>query len=585
MSANGASRGALRFAVLCTLAFAAGPALSQEPAPAGSAEQFPLGPRARARLAQLQVDWLDWLVACNESDGERAAATIETLVAHTRLVGMEHLPELSVAAARRAVEFAEAGDLERAGWSLEAADRLDPWRPEGAFAAARVALAGGSYLEAVSSYFRGQARSIQAPQVRFVLLNNFALWLATVLTLTGLLLVGVLMAARGPGLYFDLYRYLNRYAAAPVAHVLCLVLLSWPFLLPAGVLWTAIYWSVLLWAYGGRLERVLLVAIWLFVGSIPLALTEQGRRVGLELYPPVHSMRSASLGRLEGDLFSHLGLLRSILPESSALEHLSADVHRKLGQLETARALYLQVLSRESSDAAALNDLGIYYFDVSDFEQAAVHFSRASESAPEVAEIRFNLGQAYSELYRFEESEAELIAARAIDSEAVNRWLQGDRVERVVPIDGGLARVDEIRSELRAQWQVAEGTAGWFGHWRRALSLPLVAVFVLIAVVVRLLTRHGRSSKPTPHWFGPGIDRLRRVLLAGVPEAEVGRTGRAALWLLALVGLATLPLAHRLGYGAPFLHAGPSLLPPLVAVGGLVLYFALRYRKQGRGER
>ncbi len=586
MSASGASRAgrAAHLAVLCILQLAAVPALAQEPVPGDADDQFPLGAEARTRLAQLQVDWLNWLVACNESDGERAAATIESLLAHTRLVGMEYLPELSMAASRKAIEAAERGDLERARWGLEAADRLDPGRPEGAFAAARVALAGGQYVAAVKSYFSGLGRSARAPQIRYVLLNNVFLWLATVLTLTGLLLVGVLMAARGPDLYFDLYRYFNRYAAGPLAHLLCLVLLSWPFLLPAGVLWIAIYWSVLLWAYGGRLERVLLIAIWLFVGSLPVAVTEQGRRVGLALYPPVHALQSAALGRLEGDLFSHLARLQSILPESAALEHFGADIHRKLGQMERARALYREVLSREPSDAAALNDIGIYYFDASDFAAAADFFSRAAESRPEAAEIHFNLAQAHSELYRFEQSEAALLAARAVDSESVNRWLQRGTAERVVPINGGLARVDEIRSELRAQWKVAEGEAGWFGHWRRALSLPLVAVFVLIAIVIRLATRRGRTARPMTQWWRPGFDRLRRVVLAGVPEAEVGRSGKAAVVLLVVVALATLPLANRLGYGLPWLHAGAPLLPPIVAALGLALFFGLRYRSQGRGQ-
>ena len=41
-------------------------------------------------------------------------------------------------------------------------------------------------------------------------------------------------------------------------------------------------------------------------------------------------------------------------------------------------------------------------------------------------------------------------------SDAVNVWIQADSGVKVVPLDGGLGRVDEIRSELEAQWRVGE---------------------------------------------------------------------------------------------------------------------------------
>ena len=420
--------------------------------------------------------------------------------------------------------------------------------------------------------------------MRYVLLNNLGLWLASVVTLAGLLLVGVLMISRGPELYFDLYRYFNRYLPVIAAHLLCLVLLSWPLMLPAGLLWTAIYWSVLLWAYGKRLEKVLLIGLWLFVGSLPALLAEQERRVGLALYPPVQSIEGAARGDLHGDLFNHLALLQSSLPESAARRHYSADIHRKLRQMEASRSLYREVLADEPENATALNDLAIYYFEASDFEEALAYFERAAESDPQAAEIQFNLGQAYSELYRFEESERALFAARAIDSEAVDRWLKRGLVERVIAMNGGLARVEEIRSALSAQWLVADEGPGWVGYLQRALSLPLVSVFVIIAIVARLGTRRGRSAKPKPVWGHALFDRVRRVVLAGVPEAENGRAGRALVSLLLVVALATLPWAHRLGYGQPWLDADAPGLLPVVAVLGLILYFAGRYLVYWRGD-
>jgi tetratricopeptide (TPR) repeat protein len=547
--------------------------------------EFPLGAQARSVLAQLQADWLDWLVACNEGDAERADAAITSLLSHVELMGMERVPALSSAAAVRAIEFAEAGDPERARWGLEAARRIDPQRPEAAFAAARVARLEGRWGRTISSYAKGWWLSLRSPQLRYVLLNNLLLWVLAVLTLAGLLLVGAIMAARGQILYFDLYRFFHRYTPGAAAHLLVLSLLCWPLLLPAGILWTVFFWTALLWSYSGRMEKALLLVVWLIVGSLPAVLTAQGRRVGLALFAPVHSVESAARGELEGELFNHLALLQSVLPESVALEQFGADVHRKLGQMELARTYYRAVLDHEPANQSALNDLGIYYFEASDYDQAAHFFSRAAESGEPQAPIMFNLSQAYSELYRFTESQEALFDARALGSESVNKWLQRDSREKVVALNGGLGRVDEVRSELQAQWRVGEELPTWFGHWLRALSLPLVVVLILIAVVVRLVTRRGRSVKPSASWWGPRADRIRRVLLTGVPEAEDGRSAMAAVWLVTLVGLATLPAASLLGYRLPWLHEPPPMLLPAISALGLAIFFLARVLIYGRGDR
>lgn len=591
MSASRASLARLRGLALTFFLFLAlvglGGAQVEPAAPAPAAsdlsdELFPLEAPALSSLARLQAEWLDWLVACNEGNQEQADASIQSLLSYARLLGMESVPSLSQAAAWRAIEFSDAGDHERARWALEAAERLHPGQPESSFAAARLARAEGAHVGVFTRSAGGYWRMLRTPHLRYVFLNNLAIWVAMVIVVTGLLLIAVLMISRGPELYFDCHRYLNRYAPSWLAHAVSLVLLVWPFLLPAGVLWTAFYWSVLLWAYGGKVEKVALLVFWLFVGTLPAVVGTQSRWVGLSLFPPMQSIESASRGELQGELFTHLALMSSILPDSPALMHLNADVHRKLNQMESARALYERVLGDDTENAAGLNELGIYYFEVSDFERAARYFEQAGELDELQAPVFFNLSQAYSELYRFNESEDALIQARSLNGEAVNRWLQAAEVEKVIPLDGGLQRVDEIRSELKAQWRLGEELPSWVGQWGRAVSLPLVAVFVGIAAAVRLLTRRGRRARKSNTWWESRADSVRRVLLAGVIEAETGKSGQAILWLTGLVAILSIPFVGRGGYALPWLHQpSPFFLPALSGVL-LLIFFLARFWAQNR---
>ncbi len=576
----------LRFRALAAAALAAA-LLAGATGAAGAAEDeetFSLEPASRALLARLQSGWLDWLTAVNGGEREAASAAVDALVAHTLEVGMERLPDLAVGAAVRAVELAREGDFERARWALSAAERLDPGRPESAFARAEVERLGGSRVAAVVSRLGGYGRALGLPLERRILLHDVALWLAAVLALTAVAFVALQMATKGALLYRDLVATLIRYLPTPLSHALALVALAWPILLPAGLLWLAIYWSVLLWGYGGRMERILFVGVWVALGALPAAVSEQARRVEVELYGPLRTIVDASAGRLDGDLATELGILSAQLPESPAVKQLVADVHRKLGQWDTARRLYLEILEAEPDNVTATIDLGTCFFHAGDFQRAIDHFQAAGAGRGDLrAAVQFNLSKAYSELYRFDESESALRAARRLDSDRVNAWMRPETGERAVAVDGGLERVGEIRAELRDQWRRGS-TATWTTFWRRTLSLPLALVFVLIAVGVHLASR-GSGNRPAglpDRWWPGRLDLVRRVALPGVPEAERGQWGRALAAVAVAIGLATLPVAASLGFPVPWgLDPGGGLAWVALAVGGAI-YLVVRVLAESR---
>ncbi len=547
-------------------------------------EGFVLRPASRAVLARLQNGWLDWLTAVNGSDAETASAAVDALLAHTLEVGMERLPDLAVGAAMRAVELARDGDFERAGWALEAAERLDPGRPESAFARAEIERLNGSRIGPLTARLEGYVRALALPLERRILLHNLAVWLATVLALVAVAFVALQMATKGALLYRDLVTALIRYLPTALAHAFALVALSWPILLPSGLLWLAIYWSVLLWGHGGRLERLLFVGVWLAIGGLPAAVSEQARRVEVALFGPLNTVVDAAGGRLDGNLVTDLGILRAQLPVSVAVKHLLADMQRKLGQWDNARALYREVLEAEPENVTAAIDLGTCYIQAGEFQRAIDSFQSATAARKDLqAAVQFNLSKSYSELYRFDESEAALRTARRLDSERVNAWMRSESGERAVAVDGGLERVGEIRAELRGEWRRGEA-ATWTTLWRRTLSLPLAIAFVLIAVGVHLASR-GSGNRPagiSGHWLPGRTDLVRRVLLPGIPEAERGQWGRALGAVAPAIGLATLPVVAIIGLPVPWgLDPGSGLAWAALAVGGL-LYLLLRWRGESR---
>src|SRR5262249_52755361 len=156
----------------------------------------------------------------------------------------------------------------------------------------------------------------------------------------------------GSALFHDFASFLGGRLPRPVALAVAALALLWPVVLPHGVVWLILYWSVLLWGYATASERWVLIALWLLLGCGPILVDQQREQVAAALSPPAVALHSLEERRLYGGLFSDLGLLRSLLPESVAVRQVIADLHRNLNQWELARSLYRQVLDSEPKNTA-----------------------------------------------------------------------------------------------------------------------------------------------------------------------------------------------------------------------------------------
>lgn len=529
-------------------------------------------------LLEIQEQWLQWISAFYQNNPERAQVVLDNLQATTHRLGMERLPDLSLGAAVRATEAARQGDFERAAWALEAAEVLDRGRSETAFARSTVARLQGAYLTAAVEHLRGYVRLFALPQERSLFVADALLWAVYVLVVAGGLFVAVLFATRGAALYRDathIFPFLPR-LLVPVAALLCLL---WPLALPSGPFWLLLYWSILLWGYGTASERGVLVALWILLGLTPIAVTVQRERVAVALSPPVRAMGNLVHRRLHGSLFSDLGVLRAVLPESPAVKHLLADVHRILGQWELASPLYRQVLEAESQNLTALVDLGAYHFYRGDFGNAIRHFQQATAVDPRSAAAFYNLSQAYSESYLFDESREALWQARKIDDLKVGRWIQRATEERVVVLDGGMARISEIRRQLQTEWRGATSSEA-VEILRRSLSLLFALGVIVVAVALHLTRRQfGYGEVPMGEaLLGNRLRQLGRVLVPGLAAAEEGTGFRAFLALLLPVALLLLPLGDILTYRIPWGYDPGKFLHWIVSLGGLVTYLGVRAR-------
>jgi tetratricopeptide (TPR) repeat protein len=578
-AARGAAIAGLLTLGLAAFAAAAFPAAAVGAGPpARSLGGVAINPTAEQELLRLQEQWLRWIGAFYQGDAERAARVTGELLATAGRLGMSRLPDLSLGALARGVGAARDGDFDRARWALAAAERLDPGRPETAFAEATVARLGGRFAGAAAATVRGGWRLLADPADRGLALGDLGLYALFALLAAGLLFLALGMAVHGVSLLADLTRLLPPALPRPVAYGLAVVLLAWPLALPGGgVVALALYGSVLLWGYCAVSERVVLVLLWVVLALAPFALAEQRLRTEAALSPPARALDRLVAGRLYGGLFTDLGVLGSLLPEAPAVLELQADLQRRLGDPEAARALYRRVQQAEPDNADVLLDLGAYYFYKRDYGGAIRYFREAGAARPGNAAAFFALSQAYSESYHFTESRRALEQAQLLDNERVGEWMSAPPTRRIPIFDHGFARVPEIRRALLAARQSTGAGPSRLAQVRRARTVVVMFVLALLAVAVTRARRHfvGAAGEAPPAGAGPG--RWRRAALPGLASLRAGEGGRAFAAIALPIALLLLPLGRSVGYRLPLGYDPGAGAAWTLAAAGLAAIFLVRF--------
>jgi tetratricopeptide (TPR) repeat protein len=259
---------------------------------------------------------------------------------------------------------------------------------------------------------------------------------------------------------------------------------------------------------------------------------------------------------------------------------LVADLHATLKEWASAQVLYTNIIQVEPENGSALVNLGVCYFNQDDYTRAMEYFQKATQIEQSAAMARFNMSQTLSDLYRFSEAERELGIAQSLSAPLVRQWLRTAAQERVVIMDGGLRRADEIRRELAASWRSDEADARWSKFSPSVVSLPLALAFVVIAVALHFVVR--KSSKTSALRFRlmapPGT--YRALFLPGISEAEDGYPLLAYGALVIVVGLIGLPLAGEVGYRLPWIYSTGNQVARWISWFGLFLFFLFRYLRQ-----
>lgn len=552
--------------------------------PSGDLGGMELTSPVRHQLWRLQHAWQGWSRAFNANERETADSKVEEMLGIGRHLGMARLPDLGNAAAGYATKSATGGDFERAYWALEVAEQLDPGRPESAFARSTVQRLEGKYIGALVSGMRGYIATLQMPLQRKLWLNNLSLWLVYSLLMSGGVFVALLMVAKGRNLFYDLSRLYSPPLDPMPAAGLTVVLLLWPLVLPSGLTWLALYWSVLLWAYCSSHQRGGLIALWILLGLTPVVMSYQQRATQVALVPASRLVDNLAAGRLYGSIFSDLEVLRTMVPDSDIVTEIVADLHRRLGQWDYARAIYTELAQDPERSgvhsAPAYTNIGVFHHRRGDYETALNYFKRATDANPQLPEAFYNLSQAHGLLYDFKNQHEAMARAKELAGDQVDKWedLAVTAEESAVGVDGGLRRVEELRRRLARLWQREQAAPGLTSIWRRSREIFVTLAAIALAFVLSRLRRQTGAVSDRLEESSVRLEENKwvRALVPGLASVHRGSGGMAYLGIFIPVSLLMVFVVRGVGYRAALAVDPGHWLAVATSLILLLMVFAVR---------
>jgi tetratricopeptide (TPR) repeat protein len=208
----------------------------------------------------------------------------------------------------------------------------------------------------------------------------------------------------------------------------CLFLAPLFFLL--GPFWVFFGWTIVLWRFAARVERLLAVlSLVVLVLIMPAVDTVEGTFRDLNT-GELHLLSEALGQRLlsprgEALIEKDAETSESASPLSYDEERrfLAASIHRRMGRDDAAFERYAAIPAFHYLYPMAQNNIGNIYFSLNQFDLAIQHYRKAVDVWPEYAECFFNISSAQFEVYDFDHSDQSLSRAQRLAPLAMSKLI------------------------------------------------------------------------------------------------------------------------------------------------------------------
>lgn len=471
------------------------------------------------------------------------------------------------------------------GLAVRSARELDPELPSSYFLVSRWQWSRGDLVGAARSYIAGWWAMFLFEPTRTMLGAAAVPWLLLAAGWAILLAILVQTLLFLPRLGHDALE-LSRMVLRPGnAIALAGALLVLPLFGGLGPLWLLIYLFVLGWAYMTTGQRVAagmscLVLALLFPA---LATWQQATMRWPSLDARVASMLDER--RIDFPSLRELAAAQDSLGGEPRYHLLLGELHRMHGDLDEARIEFQKAALAADGDATPWIFLGNLALEDGDVQLAIQLYTDAIGADPRSALAHRNLSSAYDQSRRFQDGDAERLAAKQIAGDGWQDLGIPGRDPRVRYPQLGARDVAAVRAAAPDDGRLSTRGQALLDRFAAALFSPLSMVFWSLGILGILVqtardrwmwtaqrcTKCGRtycprckSSTESDSLCSQCISVFlkRDVVAADLQAAKQGRVRRWSMWSAALrrVAAVVVPSSHDLLDGRPWLGIATGVL-------------------------
>jgi len=449
---------------------------------AGTAEERPRA--AENSELRIQALWFSRKAFIEANELERAAEQLRAMQELRKQEGISNLETIAGAFSYEGFRQLDAGQYGAAHASFRLAKEFDPDFPHAYYGQAR-SLHGlrMGWIPALREAWLGMQVALRNFWSAYLLLGNLALIALLGAAVSGCVFLLALTLKYQPLLRHDLSEWLARRGLADsAAAVGAWTLFLLPLLAGLGWMWVLLLWTLAIFAYSGRTERVLTTAVLLLaVAGLPaFQLVENTFRTGVN--PEVRTLVSALRGGYDPERARYLKEAASRDPGNATLQFLLGSLYKSGGYVNEALLHYKQAVAANPRLHQAVNNLGNLYFVTQNFSLAQQQYQQAVDLKPDFAIAYYNLHLAQYQQFHVEDAEQSLETARRLDPAEIGQLRTSDLPPSVI----------DARLELEHVWpgvSAGQGSAGtamnnaasWSSPYAMAAGGTLVASYAFAA--------------------------------------------------------------------------------------------------------
>jgi len=430
--------------------------------------------------------------------------------------GIRNIPLLSLLLIRESSQAMARGEFDQAIEIVRYSIKFSPDLPEPYFAMAKALWHQSPFQlhKILYEIGKGEIAQIRYYPTSLKFFYNMFYILSNAL-LMALIIFGIILLVKYFPLYFyDIRRNLTQEITKLLLNSLKIFILFIPFFLRLDILWSLLYWSVLLWGYVSKRERQLILIFLIVVVYLPFFLRTSSTFLDSPSSDIIFDLNQANNEDWNKTTEERLRTWLTSSPDDPEVLFTLGLIEKRQGRYAQAEEFYRRALQSDDKFSEGFSNIGNVFLAQRRTDLAISAYQQAIHLYPEKGSYYYNLYRAYSqETFLSSKIDRAFQKARELDPKLVDRYMAIDspNMNRLV--------VDEVLTSQRLwtrflnQYIGKEGLLfrlfkAWFE--RIPSRVPLLAPILFLGFLMgmsryarakRFLTRCPMCGSPTHRFY------------------------------------------------------------------------------------